>query len=268
MHKLKLARVEKFDSSLYDALLQEGLRSLEIQTEPSPVFNKFFKKRGTIRSLETLVWITFHQFGPGYNPQQLDFLETNVHLSTLRLEGASNHFLEGKLLPLISTTFFQLKPLCLAWRDGHISDRSLEMISHLGCLEHFHLITEETYNNQLEWRKDHGRMLKHIRKLNQLESLAFTDHGAYYTPDSNGYYPSKRHDDNTYGWSSDEKRTWEIVHCAWMGSVARHYAKEMPLLEWIYMGRLPFGITLGREVVSLSMGKDDECRGVFKDLFG
>ncbi|MCJ1236182.1 hypothetical protein MMC14_004159 [Varicellaria rhodocarpa] len=271
LRKLKLDRVEALDDSMLDALIQDNLRALEIDAGLTPIYTDFFHERGTIDSLETLVF-KFHESDVErrYTYSFRNFLAENAQITTLRLERAISQFIEIGILPILSTSFFHLKSLSLAWTSRLLSEQTLELLGSLTSLEQMHLSTEERYIHIDEWRIDHERMRKHFCKLVLLKKLAFSDRLESCSVHTVWYYPSRRPIKN---WPPEQKKRYEERHCEQMLGEARNYATAMTMLEWIYIGRLSIGVEdlpdkKGRNVVSLSGGKDEDYRDRLEDMFG
>ena len=132
-----------------------------------------------------------------------------MHLSKLILyQPESEMTLTETFLPLFSSAFSQLKSLCFRRQVSfftYISEEELELISSMPCLEEFHLIFYEVYDHsdqRNDWRDDHERMRKHLRKLSCLQRLAFSDCDNGYTwhESDEWYYPCKR-PESSKGWS-------------------------------------------------------------------
>ena len=270
LRKLKLHRVKALCEDDLGAIIQEGLRALEIDLCLTPYFTGFFRERGTIGSLETLV-VKFRKYKTWNSRNDfLHFLGENVHISKLRLEETSERFIGGHLLPLLSSSFFHLTSLSLAWPCRFLSEQKLSLLGFLTSLEQIHLTTMEKYIHIDEWRINHERMRKHLCKLIRLKKLVFSDRYKTCTKNPIWYYPSRRPIKDC---PSDQRSRYEKEHCEHMLGEARNYATAMSTLEWIYIGKLPIGVEelpdkKGRNVVSLSGGKDEDYRDRLEDMFG
>ena len=106
LRSLVIRNVNFLDHSILDAMLQDNIRRLDVDTEWCPPSVNFFQNRGTIPSLETFVWSSENLLAD----QSLDFLRANPQLSKLSLRyPAPNFLLEQQMLPLLVTSFSGLK---------------------------------------------------------------------------------------------------------------------------------------------------------------
>lgn len=275
---LKLERVKFADSSVLKSLIHDGLKGLNVHTDPGQMCAQFFDSRGLIPSLNTLVWYS--------NSDTADcllcFLGANTQLEKLRLEvKVPATFLENQLLPLLSTSFHRLTSLSLVWSDDNISNDALEMISSLRSLQQIHLSAGVQLGWQYNWQIDHGMIRKHVKKLSFLRRIAFSRdlYKFMYTwgldPPVDCYYAMGQvYGENEPG-AVEQATTWEKRHRARMETVATKYCGVVPTLEWAYIGQIPMSIekypsTDGRSeraAVALFHERDD-CQTLLQEMFG
>ena len=272
IRELKLDMVNGLYHPVLDALLQDGLRALEMVNHLMQTPTDFFQRRGKIHSLETFIWDHHTSKAHGF----CEFLKVNVQVSKVMLYNSHLQLTEESL-PLFSSPNSQLKSLCLAFRcTAEISKRELELIGSMTSLEQFHLLSSESYRRKDDWRDHHKRIRKHLRKLNCLRRLAFSDSRNYIRVCSPGRRDSQRYDpclrpQGSSNWSLEQKKQLEETHYNDMMEEARKYVDVMPNLEWLYMGRLQMGVQEvqggGKVFVPLS-GRDDDSRDMVDDMFG
>ncbi len=159
------------DASVLDALVQDNLRTLDVETESNCVTKVFFRQRGRIPALETFVWESSHLPAD----HALDFLRANAQITKLALPHANpSMLLEVGLLALLSKSFSNLTSLSLVWESTSISELSLETVASLRTLEQLHLSSGNQHGWRHDWLIDHQVMRKHLSKLCLLKKLAFS----------------------------------------------------------------------------------------------
>ena len=239
LRDLSLSYMRFRDSSILNALLQNGLRVLEVDTERDSISVDFFQKRGRISSLETFAWSTSRI--PASH--SLEFLRANTQLSKLRLQHSAPEELLGILLPILSTSFSNLRSLSLAWESTSIPESALELISTLKTLEQIHLSAGCQFGWKYDWMIDHESMQKHLKKLPCLRKIALS-RDSYYNGFVNepwppaGYYYSRKYlaaQDAPVN-PTERDAVWEQMHRKRMLDEAYDYVTEMPNLEWLYIG--------------------------------
>ena len=248
------------DTPMLEALVQDGIRTLDADTESSPACTEFFQKRGAIQQLETFRWNCLHLAAT----ESLDFLEANSHIMKLDMaRQVSADLLENRVLPLLSKKFSNLTSLGLVWEGVSIPESALEIISTLQTLEQLHLSAGCQFGWKHDWLIDHDSMRAHLRKLPLLKKLAFTRDS--YEP-RHPYTPVERYyetrlcadaDGHLMPYSIEDHEMWlEHWHCSFMKVDAMKYLQIMPKLEWLYLGQLPMAIADTR-----GFNDDPDARG-------
>lgn len=276
---LRFGHIKLLDSSVLHALVHDNLLALEVDISNSRIHDVFFEKRGTIASLEILVWDNFEMS----ESQSLDFLRANPQLSSLCIRGAVPIvLLEETLLPLLSESFTRLTSLCLKWDKNVISPWALRNIVSMKTLTQLHLIVGDLPQSRLSWEINHNSIRRYLRKLPLLRKLAFskdTYRGPY--PDSNieGYYRRRELDPTDPQLASGQilnmtqlDEHWELLHRLRMLAEAHKYFEKMSNLEWVYFGQLPMGVMLDPETkqryaITLS-NERDSCWTLLREMFG
>ena len=219
LRDLKLGDVKLRDHSILDALVQDGLRSFEVDTTRNPIRAGFFRKHRTIPSLETFVW----SYPRIPSTHSLEFLRANTHLSKFSLERRAPAELLERLLSILSTSFSMLKSLSLVWESTSIPESALELISTLKSLEQVHLSAGQQSGWKCDWVIDHESMRKYLEKLPCLRKIAL----------GRDFYCS--------GPIYHRDQVWEGKHRACVKAEATQYVIAMPKLEWLYVGEYCLG---------------------------
>ncbi|KAL2042265.1 hypothetical protein N7G274_004753 [Stereocaulon virgatum] len=139
LRKLRIYRSMKFAGwSMFNALIHDGLRTLWIAMEFSPVVSAYFQQRGT---LPALTWSSFDvaEF------HSLNFLQANPHLTALAILAIQSKVPDGtRLLSSVSRSFKQPKSLWIRdWTHILCSKEALDFIRILKSLEQLHLSVVE-----------------------------------------------------------------------------------------------------------------------------
>jgi hypothetical protein len=275
LRELRLGNIKFADSLTLDALLEGNLVSLMADTDQTDIHRHCFQNRGTIRSLETFIWETFHI--PANH--RLTFLRANSQLSKLSVPyPAPPVLLDTQLLPLLSSNFKNLRSLCLVWEGVEIPDSALNIISTLETLEQIHLSAGEQLGWRHDWLINHESMRSFLRPLPYLRKLAFSrdsyDSGVVGSLVSH-YYEEASFDVGTVDFEEGETRhaIWERVHRKRILDEATKYADSLPKLEWLYFGQIPMsvkridGLEGKRYAVPLSTERDS-CWTLLREMFG
>ncbi|MCJ1455392.1 hypothetical protein MMC28_005747 [Mycoblastus sanguinarius] len=261
---------------MLDALLQDGLRNLDVDTKSNSIYADIFETRGCIPSLETFVWSSPRL------PEalSLNFLRANPQLTKLRLWLAvPGVLLETRLLPLLLSSFSNLNSLHLTWKGNNIPDSAIEQIGSLKSLEQLHLSAGDQVGWRHEWMINHDSMRNHLYKLPLLKRLAFS-RDTYKTGLSwvnvDMYYENKtlnneRPEDLEAPREVNDK-IWEREHRERMMSEAKKYAVVIPNLSWMYFGQLSMGVLdmddgVRREAIILSKSRSG-CLARLNTMFG
>lgn len=249
LRNLQLRGGDLLDASILDALLQDNIRSLDVDTEGTRLRSEYFRTRGPIPSLETFIWSSTDL----NDTQSLDFLRANPQLSKLSLEyPAPNGLLTQQVLPLLATCFCGLKSLNLVWLEGDISDQAVQVLRSVRSLEQIRLGSEQ------DWHVDHGAVRHHLRCLPALEKLEF-DQDCY-------------RDAELWTVQEDTGITFEVVRFERRQHVLREaklYADVMPGLVWMRIGEMPVRVAmLGSEKeVVFGMAREMESCPRFREGF-
>lgn len=255
--KLSLYHVKVLDSSVLDAFIHDGIRTLVVFANFDPEYAVFFQNRGSIPSLKTF---DLHAFGEYLGPT-LRFLMANTNLSLLRLRSSiPAAFLETQLLPLLSSSFSKLESLTLFWKDTSISESALEMISSLNSLQQIHFSGGRQHGLRQQFQIDHEAMQRHLQKLVFLKNIAFSRDS--YSNKLKGsslqyFYQRKFLAEADPADPEERNRIWEQKHRERILAEANEYGRVMPQLEWLFFGQISMGFkelegTQGRIAVALT----------------
>lgn len=259
------------DLSSLEALVHDGLKTLNIGNADDPVTQEFLQTRGWIPALETFAWESFHV---GHLPH---FLSANPQITKLALPfRTSSDILYLDIVPVLCKSFFNLTSLSLVW-ESSIPEICLEMIASLRALEQIHLSSGNQYGWQHDWQIDHALMRKHLSKLPLLKKVAFSrdsyDSGASSLPVDryydDQYLPKSELPENV----SDVGKLWEQKHRRMILDEAKQYIDILPKLEWLYFGQIPMQVTRSREpprerVPEPLSHERDSCRTLLTTMFG
>ncbi|MCJ1377830.1 hypothetical protein MMC17_000926 [Xylographa soralifera] len=239
------------DSPYLRALVPDNLRALELEIRSNSFTAQFFQKRGSVPSLDTLVWYTDH-------PEEvylLDFLRDNTHLSRLDLPYSQTEiFLETQLLPLLASSFTRLTSLSLCWSHSYISLSGLELIGTLHSLQQIYLHVAEDEGSMPDWLNHHRAIQPFLGQLTCLRKLAFGGSFCDYTTPSvlspsvsvDEDIDSAQPDEDTIPAERDEDNH-EDLHEQQVLSLANEYVPLLPELEWLYIGQLQMHVAGGSE---------------------
>lgn len=193
-------------------------------------------RRGLIASLTHLTWI---KVGAGNEANCASFIAANPQLKFLRYEdyfpdqtdndpqagnAPTNH---PSLLPVVPpSSFHALASLSLVWAGPTIPTAVLRRIATITTLEHLYLSAGSQDGFQQDWAVDHKVLRKRLRPLKQLKWLALTQES--YASAGGGMWgfqalPGEQHRDQ-------------------MMQYALLLATGHPLLEWVYLGKIPIAI--------------------------
>ncbi|MCJ1434204.1 hypothetical protein MMC27_003571 [Xylographa pallens] len=274
--RLRYLRYSSFnvrDPPYLRALVSDNLQALQLETNSSSFIAQFFRARGSIPSLNTLVWYTYY-------PEEvhlLDFLHENTHISKLDLPMPQQDiFLEMQLLPLLASSFTRLTSLSLCWGDTHVSPSALEVISTMHSLQQIHLYVWLDEGSIHDWLDRHRSMQISLGKLTRLRKLAFGGCFCdYTTPSVSSASESAEEDIDPAEWAEDvdsvgraeeiDPEEWEEdvdpakldedtnsteqddddsedLHQLQILSMANEYVAILPELEWLYIGGLQMDV--------------------------
>jgi hypothetical protein len=122
---LDLGARTKLEKPLVEALLRSDLSGLTINTESDPVISESLDEIGCMKSLERFVWNSWNL----QVTQPLGFLSHNTQLKKFCIPfPASPEFLEKKLIPLLASSFLNLKSLSLCWADTSVPVRHVRAL--------------------------------------------------------------------------------------------------------------------------------------------
>lgn len=261
------------------------LRVLHVDTERDKMISLCFENRGTIPSLETLVWTSRLPAD-----HTLGFLRCNTQLSKLVIYSATNPvLLEERLLPLLSRSFSRLRSLRLVWDATFIPDSALEIIGSLQSLEQICLSAGEQFGVRCSWLIDHNAMRKNLAKLTRLRRMAFS-RDSYTNPRFTGvesYYSLRVPAgidllESVISQEVEPEQVWESQHRDMILVEANKYVRILPKLEWLYFGQLPMHVTErddesdrhserrgGREKKAAVLSEErDDCYTLLNTIFG
>lgn len=273
LRHLTLETVIFEDASMLKALVNDNLRTLDVDIEQGAVSTLFFQKRGTIRNLENFIWESYNIRAD----HPLDFLRANPQLLKLAIPHQSpSTLLESELLPLLSQSFSELKSLSLVWDGVNISESALELISSLKSLEQLHLSSGNQYGWRHDWHINHDVMRKYVSKLTLLKRVAFS-RDTYFIGHTNvpseKYYELRLLSGNELPDNSDDNDiVWEEKHRSRMVTQANAYISAIPTLEWLYFGQIPMRVDRMQETsygVAIPLSQDrDDCWTLLRKMFG
>ncbi|CAF9934399.1 hypothetical protein IMSHALPRED_009694 [Imshaugia aleurites] len=284
LRNLTLGNVGLEHSDLLSSLVQEGLRTLDVDTEANPVYADFFRQRGCIRCLTTFVWDVYQ----APIEHQLEFLRANPQLSKLAIPHATPiELLDTSLLPLLVSSFTALSSLSLVWEGLYISESALEMISSLTSLTPIHLSAGNQHGWRHDWLIDHEVMRKYLGRLPSSKSIAFSrDSYNFHDVDRSfveGYYKDKIVD---RGWAiqqliatgqpastardikMDRTNIREQTHRERITSEATLYMGAVKKLEWICIGQIPIQCFRDPKDSLRLASERDSCWTLLRKMFG
>ena len=272
---LTLQQINFVEITALEALLQDKLYALDVDTESTLCSTEFFEKRGTVKSLRIFVWSSYKL----PSTHSLAFVRANPQLTKLDLKFPnSGAFLEERLLLLLFTSFPSLTSLGLTWKETSIPESALQKISTLKGLQQIRLSAGKQDGWIYNWLIDHELMRKYLGCLPCLAKIAFsrdTYTNVRSTDSARGRYykdllPENEDDIPFADWHNPE--IWEQYHRKRMLVEANRYVLELPLLKWLFIGQVP--ISVGntrangeREAVALSEERVD-CYTLLKEMFG
>jgi len=264
IRRLNIGSVRLEDSSILEALVQDSLRFLEVGWAWDPIYVDYFKRRGTITSLETLVWNRCHLIGEVEVPYE--FLLKNPHIATLAIpQPLPSTVLETEIIPLLVNYFTRLTSLNLVWKDISIPDSALHEIGSLKTLKQIHLSANTHTGWKHDWIINHDSLRRHLRNLPLLTKMAFSLDS--YEPMRESYYQQPQN----FGMTRMETCEWERGHRQRMLDEANKYIDVMPKLQWMYFGQIPMGVKSeqpGSKIVRPLFKERDDCYTLLKRMFG
>ena len=265
---LRYSSLSVRDSPYLRALASDNLQALQLGINSSSFIAQFFRARGLIPSLNTLVWYTYY-------PEELhllDFLRENTHISKLDFPNPQQDiFLETQLLPLLASSFTRLTSLSLGWGDTHISPSALRVISTIHSLQQIHLHLWLDEGSMHDWLDRHRSLQSFLCRLTRLRKLAFGGSFCdYTTPSVSSASGSAVEDIDPAEWDEEiDSEQWdeeidpakldedisstdededededdsEDPHQLQILSLANEYVAILPELEWLYMGELQIDV--------------------------
>ncbi|KAG6997818.1 hypothetical protein G7Y79_00037g073360 [Physcia stellaris] len=275
------------DSTVLKALIRDGLETLALHIDDRSTAD-FFKSRGTVPSLKTLVVPFLKEL------ESLDFVMANPQLSKFNVsyDGAAN-LIESQLLPNLSKSFSNLTSLGLVWSENSISETALRHISSLSTLQQLHLSAGHRFGWRHDWLIDHILMRKHLSRLQGLHKLAFSRdtyvrdaqlaqvHAGQHHFEVEHYYelkllPDDVKNDNletVYDDSGDYDkaagdRLWEEWHRDCVLEEAQEYKNILPRLTWLYFGQIQMHVPHGQASVEPLHPERDDSLMILLTTFG
>lgn len=272
LRHLRLCRIKIMSFPMLDALVHDGIRTLDVNTEISPVYSEFFQKRGRIPSLEAFIGSTLYLS----KNHHLAFLRANVQLLRLSLPNPTpDTLLETQLLPLLCSSFPRLESISLVWNSLSIPESALEMLGSLTSLKKIHLSAGYQTGRRYDWLIDHEKMRKYLHGLPLLEKIAFSRDS--YDIGLPGAEVQSYYEDRILVWaagktSEEYEMEWEMCHRARIADEARQYVDRMPKLDWLYFGQIAMEVakapdTDQRIPCPLSQYRDS-CWSLLRKMFG
>ncbi|KAL8665275.1 MAG: hypothetical protein Q9202_002326 [Teloschistes flavicans] len=249
LRHLRLRSLTFSDSSLVGALLSAKLVSLELRSIEfmDPEDAGFFSNMGAIETLQTLVW---HPQGLD-EPGRAEFLLVNQQISKLSLPGPeAPEFLEAEVLPLLVSSFTNLRSLSLVVEGDGFSANARNKIRAIYQLEQLHLSAMKDPDPY--WpivhlpspeKPAHLTYPEKRARISSLKRLAFSRDSYRYTQeqDHNEYYAN-----GDGGYTAMWRSAFETIHRRDMLRLALQYhpwADWGARVEWIFMGQLQIEMT-------------------------
>ena len=259
LRRLCIQYVNLKDSTVLQALVQDGLRYLEVDFIDA-IYAKFFEHRGTIPTLETFVWTGY----PDESPYQ--FLQENPQIATLALPMAvSSTTLEEKIVPLLIDRFRNLTSLSLVWQGVSIPDSAMQKIALLKTLKQIHLSAGNQFGWKHDWLINHESLRHYLRALPLLEKIAFSRdcYDSLFSLEPQGTYYLEVEDVGNRAESQHRQRILDE---------ASKYVSAFDRLGWIYFGQIPMNVDTRhrpamRNVRALSEERDS-CYTLLSKFFG
>jgi hypothetical protein len=294
-------------------LLEAPIRYLVANTGPGyeghgKIRETCFRDRGCMPTLETFVW-THAELRDEHS---LDFLIDNPHLRRLSMPGAIAPLgeIEGKLLPLLVANFRYLTSLDLSWQlvrhqNEHISFAELEKISEITTLENLQISGyDRRPGGRLRWIPNHEKLREKLSPLHRLKKFSIADEFYIYEDKNGGVYMINPNSSPERFPSTIEKETrtaiarftkqpltagtlpldnfvgnaaviYDNFHLPAMIAQVRKYRDTFPMLDWIYVGQLQFGLRLmalsmrpAARFITLISECRESCIKLRRDIFG
>ncbi len=275
LRTLKIGHILFKTDFILEALLNAPLMTLMIRNPGNPLIVQCTRARENIRTLETLVYEGL------ISADSFDFLKANQHISSLSFALPNPAYLiEGKLLPLLSSSFTALRSLRLTWNEEItiMSTLVLQMISILKSLEQICLSAGHQFGWRHSWAIDHELMRKYLSLLPELKRIVFSRDS--YEGSERGiefYYEDRILSQpllEAYPeWEDTHEALWELSHRQMVLDEANLYVSMIPKLEWMFLGQLPVEIrrqqNMDEDVASFQiMSERDDCWTLLRRMFG
>ncbi|KAL8951302.1 MAG: hypothetical protein Q9222_002724 [Ikaeria aurantiellina] len=267
---LKLSSLEITDKALLQALIHDNLVFLAVGEYFSRLFFKFFKKRGKVPGLQSLVW---HMERVHQNAL-LPFLRANTHLLSLAIpNGVPSMILDQEIIPTLGESFSNMTSLSLAWDSPEISRQALDGLSKLVSLQKLHLRAQDRQRSRWEWLINHEDLRFYLVSLRRLKKLAITKDTYLIAPEipDGDYYEYESYRDAA---GLDDGYTEEVYkqdHQERMLREATRYIKEMPALNWLHFGQLSMPVEScvisGRKIIKPQRLSGLESASMLRKIF-
>lgn len=136
LRHLRIAYLDLADDCLIQLLVQNELKSLDIDIDGSSACTESIDRRNRIPAFKNFVCSSSNL----PESQSLTFLEANPQIIKLNMPlAASAKLLEDRILPLLPQSLSNLTSLSLVWDSLKIPDQAMEHISQIATLEQLHL---------------------------------------------------------------------------------------------------------------------------------
>ncbi|KAM0800361.1 hypothetical protein BDR22DRAFT_805996 [Usnea florida] len=271
LRHLRLGFLRFADVCYLSELVNDGLNSLDVDTNSSSASSEFFDCRGRIPALKIFVWKAFTL----PESQSLAFLRANPQISKLSIPWAQPAtLLEDRILPLLAESFANLTSLGLVWAALSIPFEAIETITKITTLQQLHL----SAGNQCDWRHDwlidHGIMRRYLRHLPFLKKIAFSrdSYSNGFTETCERYYVDGLRSIEDFENGNHTRENFEEDHRQSILREADDYLEEKPQLEWLYFGQIPMDVEhsldRGRRIARPLATERDSCWTLLQEMFG
>lgn len=266
LRRLHIGAIIFKDFSMLKALVVDKLRYLELGIRWNEVYLDYFKQRGSIPCLETLVWNGLPKHEPPYR-----FLRANPQITKFSmLYEQPKPILEGKILQTLTHNFSTLTSLHLIWKEPSILDSALEKIVCIKSLKQIHLTAGEQFGWKHDWLINHDSLRRHLCNLPLLQKIALSRD----TYTTNTVVPSDHYYEQAGVLMMTNRSAiiWERGHRHRMLREAKMYVNIVPNLDWIYLGEIPMGVSKGIQpdlkMVTPLTQERDSCWTLLRKMFG
>ena len=257
LRRLRLSHITIKEISCLWELVHDGLEALELDLISCSVNTNFLAYRNCVKALDTLVLKSASNQVSWWT-----FLSANPQIKKLNIIGSvSRSKISQTLLPQLRHSFHKLESLKLAWDGDEVPEAALESISKIRSLQQLCLSAGRQSGWRHNWQIDHVIIRKSLSRLPLLKKLAFTRDSYVHAKSTSLdlYYAAGRHE-----WSAlprSQQDIFERMHRTRMVRVAEKYAKQMALLEWLFVGQLPIAMEGLRRGRNGKRKRDETVRG-------